>query len=123
MRPLAVWATLAAGLIGFCAPRAAAAPPEHANPALAPWFKSLKRPGSNQACCDLADCRTVRYRIEGDHFQAFIGGDFPRWSNPPYKWLDVPGANVLHRADNPTGEGVACWFEGKVVCFIEGNGT
>jgi hypothetical protein len=30
---------------------------------------------------------------------------------------------VLHRRDNPTGEGIACWFQGQVLCFIEGSGT
>ena len=65
----------------------------------------------------------VQYRTAGDHFQAFIGDEFPRWTNAPHAWVDVPNANVLHRLDNPTGEGVACWFQGQVLCFIEGNGT
>jgi hypothetical protein len=114
---------IVAGVIGsYCIP-AGAEPPEGADPALAPWFKSLRQPQSNQSCCDMADCRTVQYRKAGDHFQAFIGDDFPRWSNVPHAWVDVPNANVLHRRDNPTGEGIACWFQGQVLCFIEGNGT
>jgi hypothetical protein len=75
------------------------------------------------SCCSIADCRPVQYRTFGDHFQAFIGNEFPRWSNAPHDWVDVPNANVLHRTDNPTGEGIACWFRGQVVCFVEGNGT
>ena len=114
---------LVAGVIGgYCMPLGAE-PPEGADPALAPWFKSLRQPRTNQSCCDMADCRMVQYRKAGDHFQAFIGSDFPRWTNPPRAWVDVPEASVLHRPDNPTGEGVACWFEGQVVCFIEGSGT
>ena len=54
----------------------------------------------------------MQYRSAGDHFQAYIGDDFPRWSNAPHDWVDVPNENVLHPADNPTGEGVACWFPG-----------
>jgi len=107
---------------GYCIPLGAE-PPEGADPALAPWFKSLRQPGTNQSCCDMADCRTVQYRKAGDHFQAFIGDEFPRWANVPHAWVDVPNANVLHRRDNPTGEGIACWFQGQVLCFIEGNGT
>ena len=114
---------IVAGVIGgYCMPLGAE-PPDGADPALAPWFKSLRQPGTNQSCCDMTDCRMVQYRKAGDHFQAFIGDDFPRWSNVPHAWVDVPNANVLHRRDNPTGEGIACWFQGQVLCFIEGNGT
>jgi hypothetical protein len=119
---LAVWGTIAACIAGLHGTPARAAPPDGADPALAPWFKSLSQPRTNQPCCDMADCRTVKYRITGDHFEAFIGNEFPRWSNPPRDWVNVPNENVLHRTDNPTGEGVACWFQGQVLCFVEGNG-
>jgi hypothetical protein len=123
MRALAVWGVVVVGLTGsYCMP-VRGDPPNGADPAFAPWFRSLRQPQTNQSCCDMADCRTVQYRTSGDHFQAFIGNEFPRWTNPPGEWVDVPNANVLHRRDNPTGEGIACWFQGQVVCFIEGNGT
>ncbi len=123
MRARTVGGIIVAGLIGgYCMPTPAE-PPEGADPAFAPWFRSLRQPRTNQSCCDMADCRTVQYRTAGDHFQAFIGNEFPRWSNAPNAWVDVPNENVLHRLDNPTGEGIACWFEGRVLCFIEGNGT
>ena len=120
---LAVWRAVVVGLISVVRAPAEAAPPERSNPALAPWFKNLQQPQTNQPCCDMADCRTVQYRIVGDHFQAFIGGDFPRWTNAPHAWVDVPNANVLLHRDNPTGEGVACWHDGQVVCFVAGNGA
>jgi hypothetical protein len=123
MQTLTVWRIVVAALVfGYCAP-ALAAPPDDADPAHAPWFRSLRVPKTNQSCCNLADCRPVKYRVLGDHFQAYIGPDFPRWSNAPNAWVDVPNESVLHRPDNPTGEGVACWFQGQVVCFIEGPGT
>jgi hypothetical protein len=100
-----------------------AAPPPGADPDLAPWFRSLHQPNTDQSCCDRADCRMVRYRIVDGHFQAFIGGEFARWQNPPYAWVDVPDGSVLHRHDNPTGEGVACWAGMKIICFVEGTGA
>lgn len=100
-----------------------AAPPPGADPNLAPWFQSLRQPQTNLSCCDRSDCRVVRYRIVDGHFQAFIGGEFARWQNPPYAWVDVPEESVLHRHDNPTGEGVACWAGTRIICFVEGTGA
>jgi hypothetical protein len=113
----------ALALLLLTAPVPRAAPPENADPNLAPWFRSLRQPNTGISCCDRADCRAVQYRIVNGHYQAFIGGEFSRWQNPPYQWMDVPDSSVLHRHDNPTGEGVACWAGGAIICFIEGNGT
>jgi len=109
-------------LYGYPAPLRAA-PPPHADPDLAPWFKSLRQPETNLSCCDRSDCRTVRYRIVDGHFQAFIGEEFARWQNPPHAWVDVPENSILHRDDNPTGEGVACWAGSRIICFVEGTGA
>jgi hypothetical protein len=65
----------------------------------------------------------VQYRVLNGHFQAFIGSEFPRWQSPPHAWVDVPETSVLHRHDNPTGEGVACWVAGNIICFVEGTGA
>jgi hypothetical protein len=78
-----------------------AAPPPGADPDLAPWFRSLRQPNTDM----------------------FIGGEFARWQNPPYAWVDVPDGSVLHRHDNPTGEGVACWAGMRIICFVEGTGA
>jgi hypothetical protein len=109
-------------LLGYPTPMLAA-PPADADPNLAPWFRSLRQPQTNLSCCDRSDCRLVRYRIVDGHFQAFIGGEFSRWQNPPFAWVDVPDNNVLHRHDNPTGEGVACWAGAQIICFVEGTGA
>ena len=100
-----------------------AAPPPGADPDLAPWFRSLRQPNTDLSCCDRADCRTVQYRIIDGHFQAFIRGEFARWQNPPFAWVDVPDGSVMHRHDNPTGEGVACWAGMRIICFVEGTGA
>src|SRR5271165_5613726 len=59
---------------------AAAAPPQNADPALAPWYRSLLQPGTTVSCCSLADCRPTEYRIKSDHYEALVGGN----------WLAVP---------------------------------
>src|SRR3954454_2742711 len=122
--PQRVIHALAAVCLIYCCPAPLrAAPPPYADPALAPWFRSLHQPKTNQSCCDRSDCRTVQYRIIDGHFQAFIGGEFARWQNPPFAWVDVPEDSILHRHDNPTGEAVACWSGRTIICFIEGNGA
>jgi hypothetical protein len=100
-----------------------AAPPPGADPDLAPWFQNLRQPQTNLSCCDRADCRIVQYRVIDGHFQAFIGNEFARWQNPPHAWVDVPEDSVLHKHDNPTGEGVACWAGMRIICFVEGTGA
>ena len=98
-----------------------AAPPSDADPNLGPWFKSLRQPQTNLSCCDRSDCRIVRYRIVDGHFQAFMGGEFARWQNPPHARVDVPDSSVLHRHDNPTGEGVAWRAQRQIICFVAGS--
>jgi hypothetical protein len=112
-----------AGMILCCQGPSHAAPPANADPELAPWFRALRQPKSGLSCCDMADCRRVKYRVVEGHFQAFIGNEFARWQNPPYAWVDVPETSVLHEHDNPTGEGIACWSGNAIICFIEGTGA
>lgn len=87
-----------------------AAPPADADPKLAPWFNSLRIPGSTVLCCAMTDCRPVMSRMVAGHYQAYIAD----------QWRDVPDDRVLTRPDNPTGHAVACWtpFAG-VLCFIK----
>lgn len=99
-----------------------AKPPAGADPALAPWFQSLQIPGTGGSCCNDADCRTVQYRTVGNHFEAFIDRK-TFGESAPDAWVGVPPEHVLHRRDNPTGEGVACWYNHTVLCFVEGNQT
>jgi hypothetical protein len=91
-----------------------AAPPPDADPAQAPWFNSLRQPGSGISCCSIADCRPVDYRTVGDHYEAFIEGE----------WRPVPPEKVLTRADNPTGRAVVCWTKiSGIMCFVRGPET
>jgi len=88
---------------------AAAAPPQNADPALAPWYRSLLQPGTAISCCSLADCRPTDYRIKADHYEALVGG----------KWLAVPPDKILQRTDNPTGRAIVCWTpERGIMCFV-----
>jgi hypothetical protein len=88
---------------------AAAAPPPNADPALAPWFRSLLQPGTGVSCCALADCRPTEYRIKSDHYEAMVGG----------KWVAVPPDKILQRTDNPTGHAIVCWTPQRgIMCFV-----
>ena len=59
---LALAAALALLVIAAGCYVARAQPPEHADPALAPWFQGLHTE-DGQGCCSQADCRPVEYRI------------------------------------------------------------
>jgi hypothetical protein len=98
-----------------------AEPPPGADPALAPWFQSLKQPGTGALCCSMADCRTVRTRSVAGHLEAWIGA--PDFRNAPEAWVAVPEAVMIRGVDNPNGEPVACWYGGQIRCFVEASGT
>ena len=86
-----------------------AAPPPNADPALAPWFRSLMQPGTGISCCSLSDCRVADSRTQGDHYEAFIGD----------RWIAVPPERILQRTDNPTGRAVVCWTPQRgIMCFV-----
>ena len=86
-----------------------AQPPPDADPALAPWFRSLLQPGTSISCCSVTDCRAAEYRIEADHYEALIGE----------RWFVVPPDKILQRTDNPTGHAVVCWTPQRgIVCFV-----
>jgi len=86
-----------------------AAPPADADPTLAPWFRSLRIPGTSISCCSVTDCRATEYRIEADHYEALIGE----------RWLVVPPDKILQRTDNPTGHAVVCWTPQRgILCFV-----
>lgn len=88
---------------------ARAAAPQNPDPALAPWFNSLRQPWTNALCCSMADCRPVESRLNEGHFDALIEGE----------WRRVPDHLILNRNDNPTGRAVACWTKQVgILCFV-----
>lgn len=98
-----------------------ARPPANPDPALAPWYESLRRPdGIGGPCCSMADCRNVSARTTRDGYQVLIDG----------AWLDVPPRAVIN-VSNPTGKPVACWlrspdkgaFVTTIMCFVPGPMT
>jgi hypothetical protein len=103
-----------------------AAPPENANPALAPWFQSLEVPGTNHSsCCSQSDCRPVDYRISGDYYEALLTPEqFSRAGVLQPRWIPVPFDRILQRVDNPTGKAILCWLPGMgVLCFVRPDDT
>jgi hypothetical protein len=98
---------LAAGLM--IAASALAKPPADMDYSLAPWFQSLRQPGTGTSCCSIADCRTTDYRTDGDNYEAMIEG----------RWIVVPRDKILQGADNPTGRAVVCWTPALgILCFV-----
>ena len=95
---------------------AVAAPPDSPDPALAPWFESLKQPGTGAPCCSIADCRTVEFRQDRDGYEVLIDG---RWKMSIPFWLRVPPNRIIDRIDNPTNRGVVCFTpEAGILCFV-----
>lgn len=105
---------IAVATVGWWAGVAEANPPPDADMSLAPWFQSLKQPGTGMSCCSVADCRPTDFRIQGGQYQAFIEG----------QWRPVPPTVVLRRTDNPTGRAIVCYtpYFG-IMCFIRGPET
>jgi len=96
-------------LAASAAEPARGAPPENADSSLAPWFESLKQPGTRVGCCSVADCRPVDSRIVEDHYEALIAG----------RWMRVPPGRVLDHVPNPIGRAVACWTPSYgILCFV-----
>lgn len=87
-----------------------ARPPDNADPALAPWFRSLAQPGTGISCCSLADCRPVSARITPSGYQILVNK----------RWIAVPPEKILQGKENPTGKPVACVVNGEVLCFVPG---
>jgi len=86
-----------------------AAPPENADPSLAPWFQSLRQPGTGILCCSMADCRITDYRTTESGYEALIDD----------KWLAVPPGRVLQHTVNPTGRAIVCYLPGPgILCFV-----
>jgi hypothetical protein len=86
------------------------APPENADPALAPWFRSLAQPGTGISCCSIADCRPVEARITPSGYEIHVKD----------KWVAVPPDKILHGKENPTGKPVACVLNDQILCFVPG---
>ena len=104
-------AALAAGALALIvvAAGAIAAPPDGADPGLAPWFQSLRQPGTGISCCSISDCRTTDYRTRMDGYEALIDD----------KWISVPWEKVLQHMPNPTGRAVVCYTPQRgVMCFV-----
>ncbi|HLI13237.1 MAG TPA: hypothetical protein VKY65_16715 [Alphaproteobacteria bacterium] len=111
-KPLALALMLAATFHFARTTRAVyAKPPENADPALAPWFQSLRQPGTGFLCCSISDCRPTDSRIKDGHYEAWID----------HKWISVPADKILQRTDNPTGQAVVCWTPRLgILCFVPG---
>ena len=109
-------------LLFLCMVSARAEPPPCPASPLAPWLQSLKSPHTGNSCCSVADCRPVRARAAGDHYEAFIDRD-TFGPSAPNAWVAVPLEVVLPAIANPVGEPVACFRAGMLLCFVRASET
>ncbi|MBI3699840.1 MAG: hypothetical protein HY242_05265 [Afipia sp.] len=95
---------------------ARSAPPDNPDPALAPWFKSLKQPGTGAECCSISDCRPVEMRQDSEGYEVKID---QQWHLSAAFWLRVPANRILREHSNPTGKGILCFTpEAGILCFV-----
>ncbi len=88
--------------------------PPNTDMSLAPWFQSLRQPGTGISCCSMADCRQTEFRTNGSHYEALVEGE----------WREVPRETILERVENPTGHAVVCYTPSRgIMCFIRGPET
>jgi hypothetical protein len=113
-------ALYAAGFLLGTAYAALAAPPQNADPALAPWFRDLRHPKTGASCCDLGDCRPSMSR-----FIVKDGARSLQATTPDGDWVDVHEEMVVRpREPNPTGSDILCWLPHRgVMCFVFGVQT
>lgn len=89
-------------------------PQPGADMTFAPWFESLRQPGTGMSCCSIADCRQTDFRIAGNRYEALVDGE----------WRTVPPETIIERSDNPTGRAVVCYTPYRgIMCFIKGPET
>jgi hypothetical protein len=95
------------------------------------FYESLHVPGSDIPCCSISDCRNVRVTVNlGDGaYYAFIDDKtFPTdgqygHGHAPNDWVKVPEESILHGHLNPSGEPIACWYGGRILCFLPASGV
>lgn len=110
--------TSVTGAIAFILSAASvyALPPDNADPSLAPWFKSLKQPGTGAECCSIADCRPAEVRRDSQGYEVKID---QKWHVSSTFWLRVPAERILDEHTNPTGSAVLCYTpEAGILCFV-----
>lgn len=105
-------------------------PPAGADPALAPFYRSLTVPAGplkGQSCCDVADCRPVPARAKEGHWEVFIDRKtFPDdgyQGHAPNDWVVVPDDRIIRDVENVASEPIACWYNNEVRCVLLGPQT
>lgn len=115
---------LIAVFLAFCGV-ASAAPPEGSDGRYSAWFRALETP-NGYSCCDLADCREVRWRVGPQGYEALITPE--THGNVGAKtsfWLPIPQDRIIippehaRDLDRPPGA-VVCWRSNTLYCFVRG---
>ena len=102
-------------VVAVCSPPRRGGTAGRRRPGLAPWFESLKQPGTGVSCCSISDCRPVQYRLAPEGYEALVGS----------LWVHVPDDRILRNQKNPLGRAVLCRSpaSGTIFCFVPGPET
>lgn len=109
-RLIGAWAFVLSSTLAY------AAPPDNADPTMAPWFKSLKQPGTGAECCSISDCRAAEVRRDSQGYEVKVD---QKWHVASIFWLRVPAERIIDERRNPTGGAVLCYTpEAGILCFV-----
>ena len=101
----------------------AAPPGADPNGAVGQWVRTLKD-WRGAGCCDLSDCRPVDVRYADDgRPEVWIDERFPGRASGG--WVPVPDQvleGTTAKGEAPDTRSWACWYAGKLMCFIAGGG-
>lgn len=75
-------------------------------------------------CCDGGDFATVTVRIAGDHYEVKANYPDPQ-RGIPSGWIAVPDEKIvpLGQDGNPIFTAAAWFYQGRVQCFLNGDGN
>ncbi len=72
------------------------------------WLHNQTVGPTGPSCCNLADCRSIKYRIKNNEIEVYITKDKYGDGVQQDRWLIVPN-EVVHKEHNPTGIAVSCY--------------
>lgn len=92
--------------------------------AFAQWIR-VQHGVDGRWCCDISDGRPLHddeIRRNGDAIEVFVSRAHWFTAPEPGVWMTVPVSARIH-TPNPVGIPIVWFYDGRVWCFIDGNGS